>query len=108
MIHKNTKTRQILEYIQDHPEGSTLSEITSVFDNQISSMSASSLLGYLRRKKAIETRGGPGRSARWYPIENITNPIYNIIAIDLLDELKSIHHSQKSDYLAKRLEEIFG
>jgi predicted transcriptional regulator len=106
MIHEHSATRKILEYIQVNP-GVSRSEIISALSLTNPPHSVTVLLGNLRRQNIIK-RHGSTKSARWYPIEFNADPIYGIIAVDILDELKNIHHTQKADYLAKRLEEIFG
>lgn len=108
MIHKNSISRKILEYIQAHPDGVTRKEIIENLELTNKPQVISSLLGNLRRNSAIENRGGYAVYARWYPID--TPPIdqfYINLAEDLLDELPEVHHRVRKTYLATRLQEVF-
>lgn len=107
MIHSNSATRKVVDYIRQNP-GATRPSMLSVLPDGTSPRTVSSALNHLARGGVIENRGRAGRAARWYPIDIKIKVKYLKIAGQLLNELKDVHHSQREVYLAKRLEEIFG
>lgn len=107
MIHSNSTTRKVVEYIRAHP-GTTRPNILTVLPDGTKPHSVSSILVHLAKTGVVENRGRSGRAARWFPIEMVVDIKFRNIARELLSELKSIHHSQREDYLAKRLQELFG
>lgn len=106
MIHSDSLTRKVLDYVRAHP-GTTRPNMLNVLPDETKPRSVSTALYQLAKGGVIENRGRAGRSARWYPIDISVKAYYRKIARTLLDELKNIHHSQREDYLAKRLQEIF-
>lgn len=107
MIHSDSLTRKVLEHVRSNP-GTTRPKLLMELPDFTKPHSVSSILGHLAKGGVIENRGRSGRAARWYPIEIVVNPKFRKIARDLLNELKNVHHTQREDYLAKRLQEIFG
>lgn len=107
MPYLNTKIRIILEYIQAHP-GAARADILTVLPADTKPGSVSCLIQRLHTTGAIENRGRGGKLARWYPVETSDKPEYHTIAEDLLEDLKTVHHAIRAEYLALRLEEIFG
>lgn len=107
MIHSESMTRKVLEYIRDHP-GTTRPNILTVLPEETKKHSVSSILGHLAKGGVIENRGRSGRAARWFFVDITVSEMFRKIARTLLAELKEVHHSQREDYLAKRLQEIFG
>lgn len=108
MIHAYSLTRSILELIQNNP-GITRGDILKNLPTNTLPQSVSSIMRHLSAAKAIENRGGIGLAASWYAVveENVEAP-YLVIAGELMDEMAEIHHSRREEYLAKRLQEIFG
>lgn len=101
-------TRDVLGYIQDNP-GCTRRDILTALPLDVKRASVSSILIHLSHAKAIENRGGSGLAARWFPVaEADVDGSYLVIAGELIDEMAEIHHSRREEYLAKRLQEIFG
>lgn len=107
MIHSNSITQKVVEYIRENP-GATRPKILMVLPDGTNPHTVSSILSHLARGGAVENLGRGGRAARWYPITIVVKPKFRKIARQLLEELKKVHHSQREDYLAKRLQEIFG
>lgn len=104
-IHANSLTRQILEYIKANP-GCSRGDILKYIPDA-KPRSVSSILQHLSVKNAIKNPGGAGLAARWVAVESEPQERYLLIAEELLEELKDIHHSRKKKYLAERLEAIF-
>lgn len=68
----------------------------------------SNMLGRLQREGAIENRGGTGRNGGcWYAIDPESKPIYIKMAEEWLEDLRHIHPSQRSFYLAAKLEAFY-
>jgi hypothetical protein len=107
LIHANSATHVILEYIKAHP-GCVRADILGVLPEDFKRGSVSNIMGRLQRTHAIENRGGSGRAARWYAIESTVENSYFLIACELLDELKTVHHTRREEYFAERLQEIFS
>lgn len=107
MIHSNSLTRKVLDYVRDHP-GTTRPNILTVLPENTKPHSVSSILGNLAKGGVLENRGRAGRAARWYAQEITVDKRWRKIAKMLLTELKDVHHSKREDFLAKRLQEIFG
>lgn len=111
-MHDNSTTRKVLDYIRAHP-GTTRAKILEDLPEGTSRKTVSSVLGHLARGGAIENRGIPNRgksglTARWFPITIEVDFKFRKIAIDLLSELSKVHHTQREDYLARRLQELFS
>lgn len=106
-MHSNSITQKALEYIRANP-GSTRSSMLSVLPEDVKRRSVTSALIHLAKGGAIENRGGSGLSARWFPITIEVNFKFRKIAIDLLKEMRQVHHTQREDWLALKLQEIFG
>lgn len=102
MIHANSLTRKVVEFIKVHP-GSTRNDIWRAMPMDTKDNSVGSTLTRLHHANVIENRDG-----RWYPVEMPVQEDYYVVAVELLDELKEIHHTQREEYLGKRLEEIFS
>jgi hypothetical protein len=107
MIHSDSLTRKVVEFVHDNP-GVTRANVLEALPDETKARTVSSIFNYLARTGAIENRGRSGLAARWFPITITVGKMYRDIARTLLAELKTVHHSQREDYLAKRLQEIFG
>lgn len=107
MIHENSITRKVLEYIKANP-GARRRDILEGLPEGVPKGSVSRATQHLSATGAIENRGKTGCGSRWHAIDISTEEQYRAIAQDLLNELKEIHHSQRVPLLAKRLQEIFG
>jgi hypothetical protein len=105
--YPNTMTREILNYIKSNPTGCSLRDILEVLPEDTKPRSVNTILGYLKRAKAIENNGERGLNARWYPVMEEVDPKYYKIARDLQDEILEVHHTFRTEYLARRLQEIF-
>ena len=108
MNYPNTMTREILNYIKSNPKGSRLGDILEILPEGTKPRSVNTILGYLKRAHAIENNGERGTNALWYPIVEQAKPRYLKIAQELQDELSLVHHSLRTEYFARRLQEIFG
>lgn len=107
MIHSNSATRKIVDYIRAHP-GATRPMMMSVLPDETKPHTVSSILGHLAKGGVVQNLGRSGRAARWFPVTIEVDFKYRKMAIDLLRELKNIHHTQREDYLAQRLQELFS
>jgi hypothetical protein len=107
MSHPNSTTRKLVDYIRSHP-GATRAKMLEALADGTNPRTVSSALNILSRGGAIENRGRAGRAARWFSIELTVDGSFRKIARQLLSELKEVHHSQREEYLAKRLQELFG
>lgn len=107
MIHSNALTQKVAEYIRTNP-GATRPNLLTVLPEGTKPHTVSGILGHLAKGGVVENRGRSGRAARWFAVEITVKKSYLKIARQLLSELKSVHHSQREIYLAKRLEELFG
>lgn len=107
MVHANSITREILEVIKENP-GCVLGDIMEALSPYANRRSVSNMMGRLQQNGAIENRGGHSFKARWYAVESKVQTYYLDIASDLLAEMKDIHHTVREEYLAERLEELFG
>lgn len=106
-MHDSSLTRKIVDYVRSHP-GTTRSALLQVLPDDTKSRSVSSALNHLAQGGVVQNLGRSGRAARWYPIVISVESMYRKIAKQLLAEMKSIHHSQREDWLASRLQELFG
>jgi hypothetical protein len=107
MIHSNSTTRKIVEYIRANP-GSTRPMMMSVLPDGTKPHTVSSILGHLSKGGVVQNLGRSGRAARWFPVQIVVDKKFRKIARQLVEELKNVHHTQREDYLALRLQEIFG
>jgi predicted transcriptional regulator len=107
MIHSNSLTRQIVDYIRAHP-GAKRPDILSALPEGTKPHSVSTLLSNLAKGGVIVNSGRSGRAASWVPIIIEVDFKFRKIARELLVEMKAIHHSQREEHLALRLQEIFG
>src|SRR5436190_13715228 len=107
MIHSESLTRKVLDYIRAHP-GTTRPLVLSVLPEGTKPHTVSSIMGHLARGGVIANRGRAGRSARWYPIIIEVDFKFRKIARELLAEMKKVHHSQREEFLAQRLQDLFS
>jgi hypothetical protein len=105
--YEGSITQEVLEYIQKNP-GVMRKKIVADLSLYDKPRVVSMILHRLGKLNAIENRGGRTSSAIWYPVDSTTELFYQDVAEELLSELKDIHHANRVEYLAKRLEEIFG
>lgn len=106
-MHANSITQKVLEYVRKNP-GATRAQMLGVLPDNTKRRSVTSALLHLAKGEAVVNRGGSGLAARWYPIIIEVDFKFRKIARELLTELKDVHHSQREEFLAQRLQEIFG
>lgn|SRR3954454_11095527 len=106
-MHKNSITQKVLEYVRKNP-GATRAQMLAILPEATKRRSVTSALIHLSKGGAISNQGGSGLAARWYPIIIEVDFKFRKIARELLAELKHVHHSQREEFLAQRLQEIFG
>jgi hypothetical protein len=111
--HSNSKTRKILMFIREHPEGIERREIIDAATEKFPEFNASSIdriLAYLRDEDLIYNDGGVGpRGALWVPVKHDgVQESFIAIAAELAEELEAIHYAAYEIHLARRLQEIFG
>lgn len=105
--YRDSITKQVVEFVQQYP-GCTRADILTVLPKDTKRSSVSSIITYLRKASVIENHGGKGLAARWHPLITEVDPYFSVVADDLMAELAKVHKTQRNQYLAKRLEEIFG
>lgn len=105
-MHSDSITRKVVDYIRANP-GTTRTALLKVLPEETKSRSVSSALNHLARGGVVKNLGRSGRSARWFPIIIEVDFKYRKIARELFAEMKHIHHSQREDWLAQRLQELF-
>jgi hypothetical protein len=106
-MHANSITQKVLEFVRANP-GATRAQMLAVLPDGVKRRSVTSALLHLAKGEAVTNRGGSGLSARWYPIIIEVDFKFRRIARELLAELKDVHHSQREEYLALKLQELFG
>ena len=107
MIHSNSLTRQVGDYIRKNP-GSARALVLTALPEGTKPQSISSIMSHLARTGVIENRGGAGRAARWYPVVRTVGAMYRKIARDILSDMKGVHHTQREEWLAQRLQDTFS
>lgn len=107
MIHSNSLTRKVLESVRKNP-GVSRRVLIGSLPGKPNPRSVSTALTILARGGVIENKGRSGLAASWFPVIMEVDFKFRKIAIDLLKEMKGVHHSQREEFLAKRLQEIFG
>jgi len=88
MIHSNSATRKIVDYIRAHP-GATRPMMMSVLPDGTKPHTVSSILGHLAKGGVVQNLGRSGRAARWFPVTIEVDFKYRKMAIDLLRELRA-------------------
>lgn len=106
MSYPDTLTREILNYVQLNP-GCRLGEILEALPEGTKPRSVNTILGYLKRSRAVQNNGERGTNALWYPLTTPVKPKYLDIARQLEEELPKVHHTLRTEYFAIRLQEIF-
>jgi transcription initiation factor IIE alpha subunit len=101
-------TREIVNYIRSNPTGCSISDILVSLPEGTKPRSVNTILQYLKRMKVVENNGERGTKARWYSTVEKVDPQYMHIAQDLERELAEVHHTLRTEYFARRLQEIFG
>jgi hypothetical protein len=106
-MHDNSLTKKVLEGVRTNP-GVSRRALLGLLPGKPNPRSVSTALTILARGGVIENQGRSGLAASWFPVIREVDFRFRKIAIDLLKELKSVHHSQREEFLAQRLQEIFG
>jgi hypothetical protein len=103
---RGTLIKAILIYIRLHP-GVKGSEVQVVFkDSPKNAISGS--IARLRRAGLVENRGPSNRWSEWYPVEvEPVDPEFLEIAQELLEVLSTVLKSEREEFLARKLKEIF-
>jgi hypothetical protein len=102
-------TDYVLQFVKLNP-GCRRADILSALPYPSKPMTISNTLGRLQRAKVIENRtGGRAQYAQWYPVDAPAPPYFRDVAEQLLEELANLETPvAKPDYLARRLQEIYG
>ena len=101
----DTFTQSLIDYVTANPGVSRAQIIEGTgFDGD--PLYVSTMLGRLKRTNALRSEGPYPKLNRWYPVETTDDEKYQEMARTLLEELKSVHHATRQDYLANRLKEI--
>lgn len=103
----DTLTSRIVEYVRAHP-GCSRAQIIDGIGFTGPPLQISNMLARLKRENALRSAGPYPKLNRWYPIDGSADPQYMVIAHDLLEELKNVHHEGRQIYLASRLEDLFA
>lgn len=111
-MYSHTKTEsnryRILNFIRDHPKGTTRRDIRRAFPRfELSTIDTS--LAFLRNHNLVYNTGTMGRKGSiWFPKTHAGVPApFPAIAAELIAELREVHYAGQEIHLAKRLHEIF-
>lgn len=99
---------RILEFIRDHPDGTTRRDIRRAFPG-FTVGTIDSGLAFLRNKDLVYNTGVMGaKGSIWFPRmhEGVPAP-FPAIAAELIAELREVHYAGQELHLAKRLHELF-
>lgn len=105
MIHENSLTANVLNFIEANP-GLSTKEIAKLLPGPRKSVQRAA--EYLRHHKVIENRGGgTGHITAWYALAPPKiKAKYRKLAADILAELAETHHTKREDVLARRLQDL--
>ena|SRR5881227_1633083 len=107
MNHANSLTTKVLENVRKSP-GVSRRDILAMLPNSPNPRSVSTALTILSHGGVIENRGRSGLAAKWFPVIMEVDFKFRKIARELMSEMRNVHHSQREEFLAKRLQELFG
>lgn len=111
MIHENSLTHKVRDFVQSYPGRSTQDIATALLPATAASRrKVKRSVEYLRDQKVIENRGGgTGYPTKWFPCPPPKiKKKYRKLAGEILKELHAVHHTQREAVLAKRLQELMG